>query len=295
MVTLRERQYGKQFCSFDPITMGAVMGGGGQLMQMGGTLFGGLFGSSAEKKRAAAIRAAGEQGVKDINAAVERGTTEGNAKLDIARGDLSPFRGFGVDAGNSLMSLLIGGRSPSQFLQESDLFKFQSDLGSRNINRELASRGLYGSGAGLETLARFNSQLVGEEGQRMVDRLFNLTGLGASSAGNMAEMTNRTGLTLADMIFKGGTAAANLRYNSAIGAASAQATAGHTLADMGRDLFSQAGQGAMQFGNFLANKPQIDQSMKLTDLLIKKMGIAGDGGSGMTGTGGNRYGFSSVL
>lgn len=295
MITLREKQHGKRFCSFDPITMGALMGGGGQALQMGGTIFGGLFGSSAEKKRAAAIRAAGEEGVKDINAAVKRGVTEGNTKLDTARGDISPFRGFGVDAGNSLMSMLIGGRSPSQFLQESDLFKFQSELGSRGINRELAARGLYGSGAGIEALGRLNAQLIGEEGERLVGRLFNLTGLGANSAGNMAEITNRTGLTLADMIFKGGTAAANLRYNSAIGAASAQATAGHTLADMGQNLFSQAGQGVMQYGNFMANKPQIDQSMKLTDMFIKKMGMAGDDGSGMTGTGGNRYGFTSVL
>jgi hypothetical protein len=194
---------------------------GGSALQMGGSIFGGLFGSSAEKKRAAAIQAAGRQGAADIQAAVKGGVAEGNAKLDTARGDLSPFAGYGKQAGDSLMSLLLGGQTPAQLLKASDLFNFQSDLGSRNINRELSARGLYGSGAGLETLQRFNDQLVGEEGQRMFDRLFGVTQLGEGAAGSMADMTNRTGLTLADMIFKGGTAAANLRYDSAVGAAGA--------------------------------------------------------------------------
>lgn len=56
MITLREKHYGKQLCSLDPITMSLV---GGGAMKMGGTIFGGLFGSSAEKKRAAAIDSAG--------------------------------------------------------------------------------------------------------------------------------------------------------------------------------------------------------------------------------------------
>lgn len=57
MIDLKgEKQYGKQFCSLDPITMSLV---GGGALKMGGTIFGGLFGGSAEKKRAAAIEAAG--------------------------------------------------------------------------------------------------------------------------------------------------------------------------------------------------------------------------------------------
>lgn len=278
MITLRERQHGKRFCSLDPITMGAVMGGGGQLMQMGGTLFGGLFGSSAERKRAAAIREAGSVGASEILNAGKSANAQIDTQLGVARGDLSPFRGFGVDAGNSLMSLLIGGRSPSQFLQESDLFKFQSDLGSRNINRELASRGLYGSGAGLETLARFNNQLVGEEGQRMVDRLFNLTNLGAGSASTMGQMTNNAGMQQGQNIFNSGIEAANMRYNSTVGAANARAQANHMLAGMGQNLFGQAGQGLMQYGNFMANKPFMDQSLAM----LQKMTGSG-GGGGMTG------------
>lgn len=294
MITLREKQYGKQLCSLDPITMSLV---GGGAMKMGGTIFGGLFGSSAEKKRAAAIEAAGRQGVADIQAAIKGGVAEGNAKLDMARGDLSPFRDMGVEAGTTLADLLMGRRTSAEMLKASDLFNFQSELGTRNINRQLAARGLYGSGEGIESLARFNAQLVGEEGQRLVDRLFSLTGLGANSAGNMADLTNRTGLSLADMIFKGGTAAAHLRYDSAVGAAGARSNATRTLGNMGQGLFDQVGEGLMQYGGYQMYKPQIDQSMRLTEAFIKKMGMTGESenGSSMTGNMGNRYGFTSAL
>ena len=273
--------------------------GGGTALQMGGSIFGGLFGSSAEKKRAAAIEAAGRQGVADIQAAVKGGVAEGNAKLDTARGDLSPFAGYGKQAGDSLMSLLLGGQTPAQLLKASDLFNFQSDLGSRNINRELSARGLYGSGAGLETLQRFNDQLVGEEGQRLVDRLFGVTQLGEGAAGTMADMTNRTGNSLADMIYGGGVKAASLRYDSAVGAAGARSNATQTLGQMGKDLFGQVGDGLMQYGSYKLYKPQIDQSVKLGDMLIKRMGMTGESesgnGGGMTGNTGNRYGFTSAL
>lgn len=281
------------------MTWVAAAVGGGSALQMGGSIFSGLFGSSAEKKRAAAIEAAGQQGATDILNAVKGGVAEGNAKLDMARGDLSPFRGYGVQAGDSLMSLLLGGKTPAQLLKASDLFNFQSDLGSRNINRELSARGLYGSGAGLETLQRFNDQLVGEEGQRLVDRLFGVTQLGQGAAGSMADMTNRTGNSLADMIYGGGVKAASLRYDSAVGAAGARSNATQMLGQMGKDLFGQVGDGLMQYGSYKLYKPQIDQSVKLSDMLIKRMGMTGENesgnGSGMTGNTGNRYGFSSAL
>lgn len=269
---------------------------GGSALQMGGSVFGGLFGASSERKRAAAIREAGSVGADEIRRAGKAANTQIGTQLDVARGDLSPFRGFGVDAGNSLMSMLLGGRSPSQLLQESDLFKFQSDLGSRNINRELSARGLYGSGAGLETLARFNNQLVGEEGQRMVDRLFNLTNLGAGAASTMGQMTNNAGLQQGQNLFNSGVEAANLRYNSTVGAANAQAQGTKMLGQMGQSLFDQAGQGVMQYGNFMANKPFMDQSLAM----LQKMTGSG-GGGGMTGGTKNdpnyqdRRGFTGIL
>ena len=53
---LREKIYGKSYCSIfgiDDVALGVI---GGGAANMGGSIFSGLFGSSAEKKRAAAIR-----------------------------------------------------------------------------------------------------------------------------------------------------------------------------------------------------------------------------------------------
>jgi hypothetical protein len=111
----------------------------------------------------------------------------------------------------------------------------------------------------------------------------------------MADMTNRTGLTLADMIFKGGTAAANLRYDSAVGAAGARSNATQMLGQMGQQLFGQAGQGLMQYGDYQLNKPFMDASLAQMNKLTK--GASGGNTSGMTGSTNpdNRYGFTSVL
>lgn len=267
MITLREKQYGKQFCSFDPITM-SILGGGAA--NIGGSLFGGLFGSSAEKKRAAAIREAGQVGATSINKTVKRANTRAQEGLDMARGDLSPFREFGVQAGTTLTDLLLGGGNARNLLQSSDLFNFQSEIGSRNINRELAARGLYGSGAGLETLARFNNQLVAEEGQRLTDRLFSLTGLGATSAGNMANLTEGNSRYQAGNIYQGGVEAANMIYNSTVGAANATANGNRMLADMGQNIFQGVGQGLQQYGNFMLNKPI------LNSLITSNGGITSD-------------------
>ena len=70
-----------------------------------------------------------------------------------------------------LMDILSGKSDVTKMLQESDLFKFESNLGQRDINRQLKARGLYGSGAGLEALSRFSSELTAKEGQRHYDRL----------------------------------------------------------------------------------------------------------------------------
>jgi hypothetical protein len=90
----------------------------------------------------------------------------------------------------------------------SSLFKWQQAEGERGINRQLSARGLYGSGAGLETLARFNAQLLGEESMRYWERLYNMTALGSNAASHMATNTSATGRSLADMLSRTGTAAA---------------------------------------------------------------------------------------
>lgn len=231
---------------------------GSTALNMGGSIFGGLFGSSASKNQARALREAGEVAATDVIGYMRGANKVAREFSDVARADLSPFRGYGVQAGDTLASMLFGGRNLDDVLKESSLFRFQSDLGSRNINRELSARGLYGSGAGLETLARFNNQLVAEEGQRFVDRLFNLTNLGANTASTMAQGALYTGDRISGNTLQAGSAAANYRFNALSGAAGAQADATRSIGQMGQSLFNAAGNGLMQYGNFQLQKPILD-------------------------------------
>ncbi len=235
--------------------------GGGTAMSAGGSIFSGLMGSSAAKKQAAAIRQAGDVGANSILQAVTDANAKAGQMNDVARGDLSPFRDMGVRAGTSLTDLLMGGGNVGSMLKASPLFNFQSQMGTQAINRQLAARGLYGSGAGLQTLSQFNDQLVGEEGQRLVDRLFNMTQLGQNSATNMASMTSSMGQFMGGNIFNGGLNAANMRYNGTVGQANALANSQQMLGKMGQSLFDTAAGGLSQFGNFQMMQPILNGLM----------------------------------
>ena len=173
--------------------------GGSAALGVGSSVLGGIFGNKAAKEQAAGHRYAAD---KAAATALEMNNR--------ARADVAPFREFGINAGNTLWNLLNAGsgKRASDFVRASPLFDFQSELGSRNINRELSARGMYESGAGLETLARFNNQLVAEEGNRLFDRLFNLTGMGANAAAGMAAGTNNAGSVMANAQLNGYSAAA---------------------------------------------------------------------------------------
>ena len=259
----------------------AAMAGSAGL-SMGGSIFGGLMGSSSEKKRANAIRQAGETGSADILKAVADANAKAGQMNDVARGDLSPFRTLGVNAGNSLAALLMGGGDVGAMLKASPLFNFQSKMGTQAINQQLAARGLYGSGAGLQTLSQFNDQLVGEEGQRLVDRLFNMTQLGQNSATNMASMTNNMGQFMGGNIYNGGVNAANMRYNATVGQANALANSQNMLGQMGQSLFDTAAGGLSQIGNYKMNMPFIQSSMDMQKAIINKFGMGGGSSYSMT-------------
>jgi hypothetical protein len=156
----------------------AAIGVGVAAGSAGAGIFSSIFGANAASKQAKYTADKAQETAYTLDAR--------------QRADLAPFRQYGITAGNTLMGMLTGERDVSSALQESPLFKFQSELGNRDINRQLAARGLQGSGAGLETLARFSNQLVAEEGNRFYDRLFNMTALGANAGARMATNTAST-------------------------------------------------------------------------------------------------------
>lgn len=159
---------------------------GGAAISAGGGIFSSIFGAKGAAAQAAATR----------EAAKIAGDTA--ITLDTkARKDLAPFREMGLQAGKSLLDIMSGKKTLDLAGTGSSLYRYQSDLGMRDITRQLAARGLQGSGAGMETLARFTNQLTAEEGQRFYDRMYNLTTLGSNAAARMATNTMQTGNNLA--------------------------------------------------------------------------------------------------
>ena len=178
-----------RYCSIEPFTMMAL----GTGLQAGGSIFSGIMGKSAAKKRAEAIRIAQEK----AKGAVQKYT-------DLATGELRSFRERGDTAGGLLADLLSGKVDADSVIKASSLFKFQQQEGSTAINRELKARGLYGSGAGLESLRKFENQLVGEEGQRHYDRLFQLSEQGRMAGSQIAGLDSTAGATIANIELQGG-------------------------------------------------------------------------------------------
>ena len=162
---------------------------------LAGSVFGGVMGAAGAQKQAGAIK--------------EAANIASQTALNLygqAKESLAPFRGYGIQAGDQLTNLLFGGGDVSAVTKASPLFQFQSEMGSRNINRELAARGMWNSGAGLETLQRFNNQLVGEEADKMYGRLFNLTQLGQNAAAQTASSATATGNNASQIQMQAGMA-----------------------------------------------------------------------------------------
>ncbi len=218
-----------RYCSIEPFTMMAL----GTGLQAGGSIFSGIMGKSAAKKQAEAIRIAQDK----AKGAVQKYT-------DLATGELRSFRERGDTAGGLLADLLSGKVDADSVIKASSLFKFQEQEGSTAINRELKARGLYGSGAGLESLRKFENQLVGEEGQRHYDRLFQLSEQGRMAGSQIAGLDSTAGATMADILMKGGVAQSN-----AIAAGDQAFTQGVTGA------MNAVGEGGMQYMSYKMLQP----------------------------------------
>ncbi len=225
--------------------MPAMMIGGGALLGVAGSVFGGVFGNSASKKQAAAIRESANvarQTALDMN---NKAWSEyGNATNRYSQ----PFTDRGNIAGNELLDLLRGKTDVSKLLQESDLFKFESNLGQRDINRQLKARGLYGSGAGLEALSRFETELTAKEGQRHWDRLIGgYTELSRQGlqAGNQA-VSGAAGLAGATSGLGGQLA--QVQGQMGLAAAQSEGDATRAWGNMAQGIGGAVGQG---MGNFM--------------------------------------------
>lgn len=209
-----------------------------------GSIFSSIFGAAASKQQAQAITE---------SARIAKDTTlELDAK---ARGDVAPFRELGLNAGNVLWNMLNpdSHADASALFKQTPLFGYMSDIGNRNLMRMIQAQGLGGSGAGLEALARFNNQLVAEEGTRWMSNLYNLLTLGSNAASHMATNTTQAGGMASNALLQGGIAAAG-----------ANAQAGMQIAGLGKSL-----------GDTLGNTIQNYAGYKMMEPLFNRLGNGG--------------------
>jgi hypothetical protein len=111
---------------------------------------------------------------------------KGKEELERARSSLASF-----DAETGALDKFSGAMR-EQFnkpMEESPHYKFQLEMGNRNLSRQLAARGQQNSGAGLELLSRFTQSLGAEESlmhyqrqQDQINRLMQLFGSGQQAA-----------------------------------------------------------------------------------------------------------------
>lgn len=218
-----------------------------------GTIFSGIMASNAAKKSSAAIERSTQQAI-----------AYARESRDLARKDLQPFRQVGEQAAGSLQGIMSGEKGLNELFRGSSLYQFESDLGTRSINRQLSARGGYNSGAGLESLALFEKGLVAEEGSRWWDRLFNTASLGSTAAGASAQASISTGSTMAQTQLQGGMAQAGQIANQY-----------NAIGGIGRDL----GQVGVTAANYELYKPLFDRysnNPNPRDLFTNQAGAATD-------------------
>jgi hypothetical protein len=113
---------------------------------------------------------------------------------------LAPFREAGVEATGTLRDVFLGGAgapSLSRFVEDSPMFNTLGELGERDINRQLSARGLFGSGAGLETLSDFRRKLLVDVAGQFLAGTTDLAQRGQAAAAGSANAAIATGSTTA--------------------------------------------------------------------------------------------------
>ena len=140
------------------------------------------------------------------NATQQQATTAANSMAmqkqmydeDIARN--KPFYDAGVKANANLDRLVDGGYN----MNESPSATYQLAQGTKSLNRQLASRGLLGSGNAAQRLAELSSGIAANDYDKQYSRLLDQVkiGTGASAAAGASSntMSNAIGNTSAQSV-----------------------------------------------------------------------------------------------
>ena len=96
------------------------------------------------------------------------------------RADTAPYRRLGGESVNRLRDVFLTGEVP---FTASPGYDFRREEGQRAIDRGMAARGLYGSGARGRALARYSDDLASQEYGDQFNRLAAMAGLGGAQVG----------------------------------------------------------------------------------------------------------------
>jgi hypothetical protein len=207
--------------------------GAGAAVGAGASIFGSLMGANAAAKSAKAIEEAARTG--------RQTALELNAQ---SRKDLQPFRDLGVQSGQMLSDIYSGKANLDQLFKSSSLYQFESDYGTRALNRQLSARGQFGSGAGLESLALFDKSLVAEQGNDYFNKLMSTTNLGENAAAQQGQNNVQTASTVG-----------NIQTQAGAGIGQAFQNQGNAYAAGGQGVSNAINQGVSGYVNYSLYNP----------------------------------------
>jgi hypothetical protein len=144
---------------------------------------------------------------------------------------------------------------------------FQQRLGqsSEALNRQLAARGLYNSGAGIQAQSDLINTLTGQEQQAQIDRQLALAQMGQEQSGLTQNQMMQAGGTLADIFGQGAYQQAGIQERRGQGLADVFMTGGAAQADMSMASQQQRADIAARQGESLAGL-QVGQGAALSGL-----------------------------
>ena len=192
---------------------------------------------SGQGEAAAALMKYAEMALQAQREAYTNAEKAVSTGIEQITGIAAPYNKAGIEALNIMKKVAFS-------LETSPLYQWQQAEGEKAINRQLAARGLYNSGAGLEDLRRFQTQLGAEETERQYGRVERIAGLGAQFAGQTMGLTASLKGILANAAIQSGQGLANTYMGTGTGLAGLYGQGGQDLAN----IYSQGG---ANIGNLL--------------------------------------------
>ena len=200
----------------DPITLAA-------LISAGGSILGGLFGSSAASKAA------------DSQEKVARDSLElQKATIAQARLDSAPWLEAGKTALSSYMGELgLGAPGFQSKFQATPGYQFQVDEAEKGAVNHLGALGMKNSGAALKALTKLRSGLANQEYSNYLGRVSGMAGVGQNQVNTTNSLAANSALSQGQLMQDAGAARASGYVGQANAWTGALNNIGNTLGTWG--------------------------------------------------------------